>query len=320
MKKGNKTIRGLLAAAILVTGLLTYTATMMRFLRYIDRSQSVYESSLGQWLMNAKLFGVEGGVLVFFLALWFFLTGIPFLFFMYRVVIRIVSIHTKTLFFPIITSTGISVGIDYLNPKRRDGWRFFAADDEKLVVRHDERKFLIFFMIGGIVFSTFVLIGGVSYDDEAMVGVAFAFILLFGVILAYLLLVPPQQVVFDRMTGMVTLPRKHLTPVKLAFKDVFLYKHSAYTLSTEANTTLLAIAASSTKEGPCIPGEATQAWWSWYVQYMDKNRPLPNGTLLDAYRKKDYERRKAEGFPPPLYESRVEIMDTERIKDEQTKK
>jgi len=46
-------------------------------------------------------------------------------------------------------------------------------------------------------------------------------------------------------------------------------------------------------------------YWSFYVWYMDKNRPLPPGTAFDAYRKKDYERRKAEGFPAPLFESKI---------------
>lgn len=37
---------------------------------------------------------------------------------------------------------------------------------------------------------------------------------------------------------------------------------------------------------------------------MDKNRPLPPGTAFDDYRLQGFERRKAEGFPPPLYPSR----------------
>ena len=37
--------------------------------------------------------------------------------------------------------------------------------------------------------------------------------------------------------------------------------------------------------------------------YMDKNRPLPPGKEFDPFRKSDFERRKAEGFPPPLFES-----------------
>ena len=43
--------------------------------------------------------------------------------------------------------------------------------------------------------------------------------------------------------------------------------------------------------------------WSFIVWYMDKNRPLPPGKVFDPYRQKDYERRKKEGFPKPLYQS-----------------
>jgi len=45
--------------------------------------------------------------------------------------------------------------------------------------------------------------------------------------------------------------------------------------------------------------------WSFYVWYMDKNRPLPPGTIFDEFREKDFERRKAEGFPPPLFKSLI---------------
>ena len=46
--------------------------------------------------------------------------------------------------------------------------------------------------------------------------------------------------------------------------------------------------------------------WSFYVWYMDKNRPLPPGTAFDAYRDQDFKRRKKQGFPKPLYYSRIE--------------
>ncbi len=45
--------------------------------------------------------------------------------------------------------------------------------------------------------------------------------------------------------------------------------------------------------------------WSFYVWYMDRNRPLPPGTAFDPYREKDFQRRKAEGFPKPLYRSHI---------------
>ncbi len=47
--------------------------------------------------------------------------------------------------------------------------------------------------------------------------------------------------------------------------------------------------------------------WSFMVWYMDKNRPLPPGSAFDEYREIDFERRKAEGFPPPLFPSRFPI-------------
>ncbi len=46
-------------------------------------------------------------------------------------------------------------------------------------------------------------------------------------------------------------------------------------------------------------------YWSFMVWYMDKNRPLPPGNAFDEYRERDFQRRKAEGFPSPLYPSFV---------------
>jgi|SRR5690554_3515041 len=45
--------------------------------------------------------------------------------------------------------------------------------------------------------------------------------------------------------------------------------------------------------------------WSYWVWYMDRNRPLPPGDALDEFREADFQRRKSEGFPPPLYKSRI---------------
>jgi len=40
-------------------------------------------------------------------------------------------------------------------------------------------------------------------------------------------------------------------------------------------------------------------WWSFFVWYMDKNRPLPPGKGFDPYREQDFERRKKSKFPKP---------------------
>ncbi len=48
-------------------------------------------------------------------------------------------------------------------------------------------------------------------------------------------------------------------------------------------------------------------YWSFIVWYMDKNRPLPTDEIFDPYREADYERRRLEGFPKPLYSSQLSI-------------
>ena len=45
---------------------------------------------------------------------------------------------------------------------------------------------------------------------------------------------------------------------------------------------------------------------SFVLWYMDKNRPLPPGDAFDEYRDQDFERRKAAGFPKPLFHSTFE--------------
>ena len=45
---------------------------------------------------------------------------------------------------------------------------------------------------------------------------------------------------------------------------------------------------------------------SFILWYMDKNRPLPPGNIFDEFRKRDFERRKAAGFPKPLFPSRFD--------------
>ena len=63
---------------------------------------------------------------------------------------------------------------------------------------------------------------------------------------------------------------------------------------------------------------------SFYIWYMDKNRPLPPGTAFNPYREKDFDRRHKEGFKPPLYPSVIHIADKKnyqkKIKKEFLKK
>ena len=50
------------------------------------------------------------------------------------------------------------------------------------------------------------------------------------------------------------------------------------------------------------PGDFAKSW-SFILWYMDRNRPLPPGDAFDEYRERDFARRRAEGFPPPMFRS-----------------
>lgn len=58
--------------------------------------------------------------------------------------------------------------------------------------------------------------------------------------------------------------------------------------------------------------------YSFLVWYMDKNRTLPKGSAFDAYREKDYLRRKAAGFPDPLYPSAIKIDEWDGVDDSES--
>ena len=66
------------------------------------------------------------------------------------------------------------------------------------------------------------------------------------------------------------------------------------------------------KKGGHLSHSDIYAFWEFVVWYMDKNRPLPPGTAFDPYREADFQRRKAEGFPKPLYKSYIPTLEATR--------
>ena len=65
-------------------------------------------------------------------------------------------------------------------------------------------------------------------------------------------------------------------------------------------------------EGGTLAELYLEEFWEFVVWYMDKNRPLPPGTAFDPYREADFQRRKAEGFPKPLYKSYIPTPEATR--------
>ena len=118
---------------------------------------------------------------------------------------------------------------------------------------------------------------------------------------------PKKLLILDRLNGLVTYPGfLYSKPYTMSFSDVV-----AKIVSSGGRASLVfyhynGITGTSISAGDYIPIRN----WSFIVWYMDKNRPLPPGEAFDPYREKDFHRRKAEGFLPPLYKSNIPTGDS----------
>lgn len=114
-----------------------------------------------------------------------------------------------------------------------------------------------------------------------------------------------KRFIFDRKAGTVTYPRfMGIGSYKLSFQEVnFIYARAGMYVTERKG---LAILRPNGVGRVFINFQYPERFLSFYVWYMDKNRPLPPGTAFDPYRELDYESRKAAGFPPPLYPSLIE--------------
>lgn len=117
---------------------------------------------------------------------------------------------------------------------------------------------------------------------------------------------PNKDIIYDRIRGTVTLPaRMWKKSVTMPFDKVrYGYRGAStgglgYTLMAARPTTIAACFI-GLGLGTCFDDLSFITW------YMDKNRPLPPFKDLDPYREQDFERRKAERFPKPLYPSEIE--------------
>ena len=108
---------------------------------------------------------------------------------------------------------------------------------------------------------------------------------------------PKKILILDRLNGIITFPGfLYGKAITMPFEEVLAQiKGRGYDLALLHKNKI-------TFYDVILQYEPLRSW-SFMVWYMDKNRPLPPGKVFDPYRQKDYERRKAEGFPEPLYQS-----------------
>nr|BFF39937.1 hypothetical protein BACY1_17420 [Tenacibaculum mesophilum] len=117
---------------------------------------------------------------------------------------------------------------------------------------------------------------------------------------------PIKYLIFDRMNGVIVMPRNFRSTVTIPFSTGFArVKH--INSSPGVISGMLAFVSSKSKDrvGGLLAEYNINNYWSFTVWYMDKNRPLPPGDAFDPYRQQDFERRKAEGFQKPLYPSKI---------------
>ncbi|MDX8554339.1 hypothetical protein MK851_11985 [Tenacibaculum sp. 1B UA] len=126
------------------------------------------------------------------------------------------------------------------------------------------------------------------------------------VTIIYGFVAPIKYLVFDRINGVIVMPRNFRSAVSIPFSTG--YAKVKYINSSPGVISALLGFESSKKKGK-VGGLLTEYniknYWTFTIWYMDKNRPLPPGDAFDPYRQQDFERRKAEGFPKPLYPSKI---------------
>ena len=125
--------------------------------------------------------------------------------------------------------------------------------------------------------------------------------------LTFVIINPSRKFIFNRLEGAVTMPAYHWKwlnkdTVTVSFDKVVFYpaatgiSHGTIEMSIVGKKGRFTVI-----EG--VPNKINH--YASLIWYMDKNRPLPPDKDLDPYREKDYNRRKAEGFPKPLFPSNV---------------
>ncbi|WP_108866371.1 hypothetical protein [Aquimarina aquimarini] len=195
-------------------------------------------------------------------------------------------------------------GIDVDNTDKKN----WDADDH--FINMPTAGTVVPFIGGGI--SWFLVISGLFADDTfdgfgLYVYIFFCVLAIFFTI--YYFTKPKKEKILNRRDGLITIPgvlwQKNIT---IPFKEcLFVYSTGgedgtgAFMLEVirPTKSRFGTFTLFNMGQGDCYQAISLVTW------YMDKNRPLPPGTAFDAYRDRDYERRKAAGFPRPLYPSNI---------------
>ncbi|TAJ08152.1 hypothetical protein DMA11_21530 [Marinilabiliaceae bacterium JC017] len=192
--------------------------------------------------------------------------------------------------------------VEYIATEEESGM-YAKVTDEKIINPDVGAKVSFWIGVAFIAFAFFVLI--ILLKDFSKFDLYFILAILFVGLLFifYGRTVPYKEIVLDRKNGLFTFPnwlygKSYTIPFKKAEVHWFIRR---------AQGLVLVVVPPKSWKKIDLESHCYNYWqtWSLFVWYMDKNRPLPPGSAFDPYRQQDFERRKAEGFPPPLYPSTV---------------
>lgn len=181
---------------------------------------------------------------------------------------------------------------------------FRHIDDQKIVLDLSVFSWIEF----GIWTACFLFCFMVKTENESFVVCILFYTtqLVFFLAMLSCILKYKKQIILNRREGTITYP-KFLLPIQ----ETILFDNAKF---------LTGFVGLQGESFPCLRlrRKDGRTWVTFntanvlyytYIWYMDRNRPLPPGTVFNPYREKDYQLRKTEGFPAPLYDSYVNTPD-----------
>ena len=191
---------------------------------------------------------------------------------------------------------------------------YFDIIDDKIAVR-DTRSHEGPLWGGGFAFIFFVIMAGGQISilldgenlDAFMTVSAVIALLIIIFFIRYYYTMPSKEFIWNREDGLLTFPgflwNENIT---MPISEVAFVVAGPSSHGTGGFELQIARPTGKTTYYRCSTGHTCYEDLSFLLWYMDKNRPLPPGTAFDPYRQKDFDRRKAEGFPNPLFPARFE--------------
>ena len=176
------------------------------------------------------------------------------------------------------------------------------ADDQFFIMNNSItfRKFHLYIGLIGYLVSYFFSLAN-NADDSFSIFIRICLFLFSTFYIIYNFTHPKKILILDRLNGIITFPGfLYGKPITMSFEEVLAEVRGGYGAGM---ATLALLHQNKLTAYSAILESTPLQSWSFMVWYMDKNRPLPPGKVFDPYRQKDYERRKKEGFPKPLYQS-----------------